>query len=280
MKNYFILLVLFCLALPSFGQVQTPQPSPEATVSQNVGLSEVSVNYSRPSAKGRTIFGGLVPFGELWRTGANGSTDITFSQEVTFGGKKVPAGTYSIYTIPRKDMWDVILYTETEHWGTPSDYSESKAAAVAKVAPSTSSSRIESFTIEFDDLRNSSASIVLAWDQTVVKVPITLNTTEEVQKSIDSALAGPTANDYFSAARYYFEEGLDMNKAYEWVKKATSMNDKAFWMLKVQAEIEAQMGNNFDAIQTAKKSIELAEKAGNNQYIEFNKANIAKWSKR
>ncbi len=261
-------------------QLETPQPSPESTLMQKIGLTDVSVNYSRPSKKGREIFGGLVPYDQIWRTGANGSTDITFSQDVEIMNVPVKAGTYSIYTKPGKSEWTVYLYKETDHWGTPKEFDQNMVVVSAQVKPMRSNLTVETFTIDFANLSNDGADLVFAWDNTLVSLPFSVPTKAMMQKNIEQTFDGPTANDYFGAARYYYEENMQLDQALQWVQKATSMKPDAFWMLKLQSEIQAQLGDKFNAIQSAKKSMELAQKAGNMQYVTMNKANIAKWSKR
>lgn len=262
-------------------QIQTPQPSPESTVMQKVGLADVSVNYSRPSVKGRDIFGELVPYGKMWRTGANGSTDIEFSKDVEFAGTPVKAGKYALYTIPNKDQWEVMLYKNTEIWGDPGDdFDASMVAAKAMVKPGKAGNAVETFTIGFGNITNGGAHLVMAWDDVMVEVPFTVDTKSAVQESIDKVMAGPSANDYFSAASFYMQEGLDLEKAHDWVSKAVEMRPEAFWMSRAKAEIEAAMGDYKTAVKTAMVSKAAAEKAGNAQYVKFNEDNIAMWKKK
>lgn len=280
MKKLFSLLAFIAFAQISFSQVKAPAPSPSATVKQVVGLTDVTVDYSRPSMKGRVIFGDLVPFGEIWRTGANGSTDIEFSDDFSFNGTNVKAGKYALYTIPSKNSWDVMLYADTELWGSPGDkFDASKVVAKTTVKPTEIGQPVESFTISIDDLQNSGANLVLAWDNTKVVVPFGVKTDVKVEESIASTFGGPSANDYFAAANYYFQEGKDIQKALKWVNKAVELNPNAFWMMKAKAEMQAQAGNYKEAIKTAKESAKAAEKAGNKQYVGFNEDNIAKWKK-
>lgn len=280
MKKLFFLFTLTALSFTAQSQVKVPAPSPESTVEQVVGLTEFSVNYSRPSVKGREIFGGLVPFNEMWRTGANGSTDIQFNTDIQFGDTPVKAGKYSIYTYPGESSWRVLLYSDTEVWGTPGDsFDQAKVVAQTTVQPQSLSPKMETFTILFDQLRNNGADLVIAWDDTVLSIPLTVDSRSVVQKSIDETLSGPSANDYHSAASFYYEEEIDLNKALEWSKKATSMNENAFWMLKLQSEIQAKLGDYDAAIATANKSKAAAQKAGNDQYVQFNDDNIAAWKK-
>lgn len=278
-----IFLSFFILGAVGFGfsQVKTPQASPSSTLKQTIGLSEVSVEYSRPSAKNRKIFGALVPFGKVWRTGANGSTDITFGSDVTFGGVAVPAGKYALYSMPAMGSWEVILYKDTEQWGAPEKLDDSQIIAKVKANPTTLASYTETFAIGFEDLKSNGANLTMTWENTQVKVPVLVDSTKEIIASINTTLSSPSAKarDFHQAADYYLSEGLDAKKALEWSKKANEMSPDTFYMLKLRAEAEAATGNKKAAIATAKKSMELAKKAKNKDYVDMNTANIAKWSK-
>lgn len=277
-----IALSLFLVGALAFGnaQVKMPQPSPASTIKQSIGLGEITVEYSRPSAKERKVFGNLVPMDQLWRTGANGSTDITFSSDVDFGGEKVPAGKYALYTVPSTESWEVILYKDTEQWGAPKELKNDLVIAKAKGKVEKNSLFSESFSIGFNDFKTDKANLVISWENTVVKVPIIIDSKKEVLDSITKTLGSKDAkgSDYFQAASYYFESGLDLKKALEYVKKANQLQPDTFYMLKLQSEIEAKNGMKKEAIATAKKSLELSVKAENNDYAKMNKDNIAKWS--
>lgn len=277
-----ILATILLASVISLGnaQVKAPQPSPSSTVKQNIGLSEVIVDYSRPSANERKIFGNLVPMGQLWRTGANGSTDITFSAPAVFAGQSVPAGKYALYTIPSIFEWDVILYTDTEQWGAPKELDESLIVARATVKASKSLNYVETFNISFDDLKTDQANLNISWENTTVKIPIVMDSRKEVLESITTALKSKTvkAGDYYQSASYYYQEKIDMKKALSYVEKANKMQPDTFYILKLQAEIEAATGKTKNAIATAKKSMELAKKAGNEDYVKINADNIEKWS--
>lgn len=279
MKKVFFSLT-FSAAFMLNAQVTAPQPSPAASVKQTVGLSEITVDYSRPSAKERKIFGGLVPFNQVWRTGANGSTDITFSSDVNFGGTDVKAGKYALYTIPSTNEWEVILYRDTEQWGAPKKLDDNQIAVRCKVKPESVQPAVETFSIGFDGLHNGGTDLVIAWENTAVKVPVTVDSKKEVLASIEKTMNGPSANDFHQAASYYLDEKMDLDKALLWSQKAAEMRPEAFWMMKLQSEIYAAKGDYKNAIQAAKKSLEAAQKAGNSDYIKMNQDNIAAWSKK
>ena len=281
MKKILLSLILVGILTLANAQVKAPQPSPSATVKQTIGLSEVTVEYSRPSAKNRKVFGNLVPMNQVWRTGANGSSDITFANETLFGGVKVPAGKYALYSIPSQNDWELILYKDTEQWGAPKELKEDLVVAKVKVKTEKNPMFQETFQIGFQDLKNDKANLILTWENTLVKVPIFIDSQKEVLESINTTLASKTAkgSDYHQAANYYFENGMDLKKALEYTRKANQLQPDLYYMLKLQAEIEAANGLKKEAIATAKKSLELSKKANSDDYVKINNDNIAKWSK-
>ena len=281
MKRIITTLMLAGVFVFVNAQVKAPQPSPGSTIKQTIGLSEVTVEYSRPSAKDRKVFGDLVPMNQLWRTGANGSTDITFSNEAVFGGVKIPAGKYALYSIPSEGDWEVILYKDTEQWGAPKELKDDLVVAKVKAMSEKNQMYQESFQIGFQDLKNDKANLIISWENTRVKVPIFIDSKNEVLASIETTLKSKEAkgSDYNQAAAYYFDTKMDLKKALEYSKMANRLQPDVFYMLKLQAEIEAANGMKKEAIATAKKSLELAKKANNDDYVKINNDNIAKWSK-
>ena len=283
MKQVSITLIC-CLALllgtTVNAQINTPQPSPSSKVEQKVGLTDVTVEYSRPGMKDRKIYGELVQFGEMWRTGANASTKITFSDDVKVGGKELKKGKYALYTIPGKDEWAIIFYNNTSFWGTPGDkFSEEDVAAKIMVQPKQSGMTFETFTIDINHLRNSSAHINLMWENTVVSIPLEVEVNSRVEKDIENVLAGPSSRDYYTAARFYYDNDKDMKQAHTWVVKANEMDAK-FWQLRLQSLIEAKLGKTAKAIESAKKSMAMAKEAGNMDYVRMNEKSIAEWTKK
>lgn len=280
------IIVMLALVVANFvveAQVKTPQSSPSAKVEQVVGLTTVQVEYSRPSAKGRTVYGDLVPFGKMWRTGANANTTISFTEDVKVGGKDLKKGKYALYTTPKADSWDVIFYTDTNNWGLPETWNESNVALKITVKPETLTKSVESLSIFFNNLTNDSGVIELAWERTMIAIPFTVPTQETALKSIEKTLAGPSAGDYFSAAQYYYQTNSDMTKALSWVNSAISNSPKdrdvPFWYLRLKSLIQAKNGDKKGAISTAKESLALSVKAGNGDYEKMNKDSIAEWSK-
>ena len=279
LKNLSLLLLIVGLTTNVKAQIKTPQPSPAAKMEQVVGLTDISVEYSRPAMRGRAIFGSLVPFGKVWRTGANSSTKITFGDNVIIDGEELKKGTYAIYTIPNEKTWDVIFYSETNNWGTPQKWNESKVALKTTVNVEMIGDNIESFTITLDDLKADSAVLGLVWDNVYVGVKFEVPTDAIASKSIKVAMSGPSGNDYFQAATYYHTSGKDLNKALEWIKKATNVENPKFWHLRRMSLIQADLEDKKGAIETAKKSLAAAEKAGNADYVKMNKESINEWIK-
>ena len=279
MKNLFALLLLVAFTAFSVeAQIKTPSASPSATVNQAVGLTDVTIEYSRPGAKGRTIFGvdALVPDSKLWRTGANSVTRITFSRDVMVEGQELKAGKYGVLTMPSAASWDVKFYAhESNNW---SSYAEKTPELSVTVNPIKIDRHIETFTISVDELSAHGATINLGWANKIVPIKLGTYADKTVMASIDKVMAGPSASDYYNAANYYFSSGKDLNKALEWINKAIDVNDMKFWQVKRKSEILGALGRKAEAIETAKISLDLATKAGNDDYIKMNNDNIKKWS--
>ncbi len=227
--------------------------------------------------RGRTIYGDLVPFDKIWRTGANARTKVTFSDDVTVGGSTLKAGTYAIFTKPGASSWDVYFYTETGGGGTPANWDEAKIAAQINVPVSAMPDDVQTFTITIDDLTNNGATIGMIWEKTYVGVPFEVPTKAKAKSSIEAVMSGPSANDYFSAALYYLQEDMDLNKAKEWIDKAVAMNENAFWMSRQQSLIYAKLGDKEGAIKAAKKSLAAAQAANNADYIKMNMDSLKEW---
>lgn len=284
MKKIILVFAAIIANYVTHAQVKTPAPSPHATMTQMVGLTEVTVDYSRPSAKGRMVFGDLVPFGKLWRTGANLNTTVTFSEDVVIKGTTLKKGKYALYTTPKADMWEVIFYSDTDNWGTPENWNVNKVAYSTNVDPIALGNPVESLTISINNLTNDSATLDISWEKTMVSLKFEVPTQKMAMASIEKALAGPTAGDYYSAAQYFYQSNGDLNKALEYVNKAVSMvkagEDVPFWHLRLKSLIQAKLGDKKGAIETAKLSLAAAQKAKNDDYIKMNNDSIKEWSKK
>ena len=284
MKKVIVLLALIIANFAIEAQVKTPQPSPKATLEQVVGLTTVNLEYSRPSTKGRTVFGDLVPFGKVWRTGANANTLISFSDDVTIDGKSLPKGKYSLFTLPKADNWEIIFYKTTDNWGNPEEWKETDVALRANAKPILTDRKVETFTIGINNVSNDSGDLEISWEKTLVALKFEVPTQKTAIASITKALAGPTAGDYFSSAQYFYQSNGDMNKALEYVNKAISLakvgEDVPFWHLRQKSLIQAKLNDKKGAIETAKLSLANATKAKNDDYVKMNNDSIAEWSKK
>ncbi len=279
MKKILLGLFVASLTLSVNAQIKTPQPSPLSKLEQKVGLTDVSVEYSRPGVKGRKVFGDLVPFGAKWRTGANKNTMITFSQDVMIDGKTLKKGSYAIFTEPGATSWKVMFYNDTNNWGTPRKWDDSKVALTTTASVIKMPMNIETFTLSFDDITNSSAVLGILWENTYVGVKFSVPTDKAVEASIASVMSGPAPNDYYAAASYYMAEGKDIKKAMMWIDKAVDMTSAKprFWYLRKQSLIHAKAGDKKGAIKAAKASLKHAEEAKNADYVKMNKDSLKEW---
>lgn len=280
MKKLLLSFMVMTLAFSVNAQVETPQPSPFSKVEQKVGLTDITIEYSRPSVKGRTIFGGLEPWGTVWRTGANKNTTITFSDDITFAGQNVKAGTYAIYTrLNSAKQWDVMLYSDAGNWGTPQNWDDSKVVATAKVDVMEVPFNVETFAIDINSITNQGANLELIWEKSYAAVPFTVPTDSKVIASIEKTMNGPSAEDYYASAVYHLEAGKDMQKAVKWIDKAVELTkDKPrFWYIHQQALIHAKAGDRDGAIKAAKESLRLAKEAKYDAYIRKNEEVLKEW---
>ena len=265
-------------------QVKTPQPSPKATFEQVVGLTNVDVVYSRPSAKGRNVFGDLVPYGKLWRTGANANTTIAFSEDVVIAGKTLKKGKYALYTTPKADVWEVIFYTDSDNWGTPEKFDDAKIALKTTATPEPIAKKVETFTINIGALDNDSAQLEISWEKTMVAIKFEVPTKKTAIASIEKTLAGATAGDYFSAGQYFNQSGGDMTKALEFLNKAIAMTaagkDIPYWYQRQKSLVQAKLNDKKGAVETAKLSLAGAIKDDNQDYVKMNNDSIVEWSKK
>ena len=283
MRAIIFTLLLFTLNL-SFSQINTPRVSPASEVEQMVGLTEIEIEYSRPSMRGREVFGNLVPFGKVWRTGADNSTKISFDTDVIISGKTIQSGTYSIFSIPNKESWEIIFYSDVELWGVPRDWSENKIvfSSMFDVKKLKKSNTVETFTISFNDLTNNDVNMSISWENTSVDIKIEVPTRSMVESDINKVLSdNPKSSDYYAAAVFYRQENINLDKALEWMNKAIEMNESPrFWQYRQQSLIMAANDKFADAVDAAKKSLNLAIEADNQDYIKMNRESIAEWSKK
>jgi hypothetical protein len=272
-------LMLATASLTTTTSAQTPNlefpaPSPTATLKQRVGLTDIEIVYSRPGLKGRKVFGGLVSYGEVWRTGANTATKVVFSTPIKINGTEVPAGTYALFTIPSELEWTVILSKAPGQWGAYR-YDQKDDQLRVKVVPQKLAEPVETFTIDINDIRDDSATLNLIWEKVRVPVKLQLDLKAKLAPQIEKAMAAPDGKKpYFQAAMFYYDHGMDLQKANEWVNAAIKERE-AFYIVHLKAKILAKLGDKEGAIAAAKRSTELAQEAKDSGYVTLNKDLIA-----
>ena len=267
-KLFFLTVASFLIFSTEAQQLTTPQPSPTANIKQNFALSNIEISYSRPGVKGRKIFGDLVPYGKVWRTGANNATTITFGEEVMIGGKKVPAGKYGLLSIPGEAEWTFIITKQTDVT-SPADYKQDQDVVRITAKPQTLPFSIETMMINIDNIKSNSCTIGLVWDNVFAGFDVTSDVESKVMAQIKNAMENDN-KPYFNAALYYIDNGKDLNKAIEWLDKAYAQNPEAFWVLYQKARAQKMLGKKTDAMATSNKSIEIAKKAKNDDYVALN----------
>ena len=273
--------ILFLASYFNYSQIKTPRVSPASAVEQMVGLTEIEVEYSRPSKRGRDIFGNVVPYGKIWRTGADNCTTISFSTDVVIDSQTIQSGKYSIFSIPSKESWDVILYSDTELWGVPRDWDKDKI--VFKSTYETNQPNVnsidETFTISFSNITNNDADLTFSWDYVSLTINIAVPTKKIVSENIKEVMSGsPSPSDYYSAAVYYKQENINLDTALEWINKAIDLfENPRFYQLRQQSLIMAANEKYSDAIAVAEESLKLSLEADNKDYVKMNKESISEW---
>ncbi len=258
-------------------QLKTPAPSPAQMLRQDFGLGNIEISYSRPSMRNRKVFGDLVPFDQVWRTGANSATTINFSDEVIIGGKNIPAGKYGLLSIPGKNDWILIISKQTDVT-SPSDYKEAQDVVRVNARAVKTKTAAETFSISIQDIKPTTCNLVINWDRTTVTLPIRTEIDARIMASIDAAMKTEKP-PYYNAAMYYMDNGKDLNQALAWFDKAIEVNPKAFWIHYQRANCLAKLGRKEDAIAGAEKSKALAAEAKNGDYIKLNEKLIAELKK-
>jgi hypothetical protein len=256
-------------------QLKVPAPSPLQTVKQAFALSDITVEYSRPSARGRVVFGDVVPFGKVWRTGANNATKITFGEDVKVEGMDVKAGTYAIYTIPNKDSWEIMLYKDLTLGGNVEEYKKENELIRFVVKPVTmSGDKVETFSIDFSEMNANNTKIELVWEKTRVPFKVVADIDSKIMKTIDNTIVKDT-RPYFQAASYYYDNDKDLKQAAEWADKAIANNPKGYWIYMLKAKIQAKQKDSKGAIATAEQVIKIATEEKDDAYVSQAKKLIA-----
>lgn len=273
MRSIFCSVIITLFALSALGQeLKVPTLSPQTEVTQEVGLTQVKLSYARPSAKGRKVFGDLVPFGEVWRTGANASTKLTFSEDVKIAGNALKAGTYALYSIPGANEWTMIIHTNTKHRSLAGDvYKQAEDAFRFKVKPGKTANYVETFTLEFGDFTTSSANLILSWENTQIKFPIEFDVDARVAEQIAKLSAAPSGMShmsYFLAAEYNLHNDKDLSKADEWILTALEKSPRNSRYGLLRAKILAKAGKKADALKVVAEANAWAKEAKNANYVE------------
>lgn len=264
-----VLALAVCASQAGFAQgLKVPAPSPAQTIKQAFALSEITIDYSRPSAKGRTIYGDLVPFGKIWRTGANSATKITFSEDVKVEGLDVKAGTYAIYSIPNKDSWEIMFYKDLNLGGDVAEYKKENELLRFTVKPSNLNDKVETFVINVSDLTSNSANIELVWEKTKVSFKVSADIDSKIMKAIEANVIKDN-KPYYQAARYYYDTDKDLVQAGLWADKAIEANPKAYWIVLLKAKIQLKAGDKKGAAITAQQVMTLAKEDKNEDYVKM-----------
>jgi hypothetical protein len=266
-------LASLCLLVGWAQTIKTPATSTTQTLKQDLGIGTVELSYSRPNVRARKVFGDLVPFGQVWRTGANQATTLTFSDDVIVGGTKVAPGKYGLVTIPDKNEWTLIL-TKQLDVTNPAAYKQENDIVRVKAKPTTIAAPLETFTIQFANVKPTGADLQLMWDNTAVTLPIDTDVDKKVMKQIDDIM-NKDNRPYYQAGLYYLESGKDLNQALSWLDKAVEQQPNAFWIHHQRANALAKLGRKQDARQSAQKSMELAKQQNNQDYVRLNEKLIA-----
>jgi len=265
----FLFILLLC-TISEAQALKVPTLSPRSEITQEVGLTEVKISYSRPSAKGRDIWNKLVPYDKIWRTGANAATTITFNETVSVGNKAVPAGTYALYTIPARDIWTIILHKNTSMRSLEGNYNADDDLMRFGVMASNSLIFTETFTIDFDHITTNTFNIKLSWGDKIVKIPVKLNVDNQVaiqMKVLTSKPGGVSDRDYFKAAEYNFHNNKDLSQAHAYIVNALSKkkDNPRYGLMK--AKIENKLGKTNMARNTLRFANQWAQKSNNTNYI-------------
>jgi tetratricopeptide (TPR) repeat protein len=278
MKKLLIGLLCFISAATN-AQIDSPRLSPSAKIDQTVGLTNVSIEYFRPSLRGRTAFGEVVPLNEIWRTGANKNTTFTVSDYIIIMKDTLAPGTYAIYTKPMAKGWNVYFYSESDNWGTPDEWNDENVTLMVFADKFDLKDKVETFTISIDNISTNGAVLSFRWDKTLASIKFAVPTAEKMDEMVTNTMKGPSARDYYNAADYYYSEKRDLKQALEWIDKAIVLmgDGRTFWMYNKKSLIQAEMGDYKGAIQSAGKSLEGAIENENETYTLKNQKAIAEW---
>ena len=273
---YLLTMLMACVSFKTYAQEpRIPEASSTQTIIQDFGLGKITITYSRPNVKGRKIFGGINPYGQVWRTGANSATTITFSEKVLVEGKSVPAGTYALFSIPEKDEWTIILNKTAKQWGAYT-YKEADDLLRFKVKAVDVKEKRETFTVAFANSTTKTTDLYLVWDHTAVPIHLQTDDDAQITANIEQLMLGERSKrPYFNAIQYFYENDKDLTKAMTWVQEAEKADPKGPWYKLWKARIQLKMGDKAAAIATAQEGVTLAKDQKDDEYIRLNEAVIA-----
>lgn len=267
-KSILILSSILSFCAAQAQNISFPQASPTTTISQNFATSKIELSYSRPSAKGRKVFGDVVPFGKIWRTGANGASTISFGEDVKINNTDIKAGKYGLLTIPGESEWTVILSKDLTVTNAQA-YKQENDVLRFSVKPETLPYYTETFEIEIANVKTNQVDIKLIWEKTSVSFTVSTDLDSKLSKQIADVMA-KDSRPYYQSANWYYENGKDLKTAYEWVNKAVEANPNAFWVLHLKAKIQKSLKDYNGAIATATTSLEKAKADGDEAYVRNN----------
>ncbi|MEA1786240.1 DUF2911 domain-containing protein [Arenibacter sp. GZD96] len=275
------MIFMYLCCAGAMSQINHPKASPFSQTQQSLGLATITVAYSRPAVKARQIWGALVPYGRIWRVGANESTKFTTDSELYIMGHALPPGTYALYAFPEAEEWTFIFHKNTTHWGDGrTAYNPDEDAIRVRVVPEKTTTQQENFLISFDRIDHNSMDMILHWDYRRIRVPIHIDTDDLMEREIANNIKrNPTAQTYYEAARYLQEQGKDASRALSYLQQAIRIGGDTYYFYRVKSLVEAELKNYSDAIKSAQKSLELAEAEGKDEFVRMNQENIAKWKK-
>jgi len=272
------------LGLIAHSQIEHPKASPFSKIEQEVGLSKITVEYSRPAVRGRKIFAdnGIVPFERIWRVGANESTKFSVDNEVTVLGKELPQGTYALYAFPEENEWQIVFHKNVSHWGDGrKNYNPEEDAFRIKVVPQNTQEFQENFLITFDSITHESTNMVWHWANTQVTIPISIDThTQMMYRILKEIEKNPTAQTYYEAARYLQEQNKEYPMALKYLNKALEIGGDTYYFHRVKSLVEAELGDYPSAIQSAEKSLKISKELEKDEFVRMNEKNIELWKKR
>ncbi|MDT0608291.1 DUF2911 domain-containing protein [Croceitalea rosinachiae] len=278
-SNLFSIILCVLVNTVVNSQITYPKSSPFAQIEQEIGLSKISIEYSRPAVRGRKVIGGLVPYGRIWRVGANESTKITINTDVEVKGNSLPKGTYALYAFPKREEWEIAFHTNITHWGDGrKNYNPAEDAFRIKVKPHVIPYHQENFLIAFDSITHNSFSLNLIWESTQITIPFNVDTHSQMELEIAKQIKeNPTAQTYYESGRYLQEQGKDFERALVYLNKALELGGDTYYFHRVKSLVEAKLWDYKAAISSAKKSLKIVRELEKDEFVRMNEKNIEKW---